>query len=153
MCRGQVASAVVQEAKADSLPLVAAQLAIASALSMSCDAFSPWTSRALASSENPSAVGSLNTVATGAVWSSKMLRMLAANSVALRRRIRRGPGVPLWHALAVGMLVGAGGKATLVMEVGWVSPGVADPMDPADPVDPADPAPGAGLAPGAGAAT
>ena len=77
----QVVSLVVQVANSDSLFAVAAQAAIASALSCSWDAFSSCTSRALASIAKPRLDGSLNTVATGAaaVVSLKMARMLAAN--------------------------------------------------------------------------
>ena len=79
----------------------AAQAAIASALSCSCEAFSSWTSSALASIENPRLVGSLNTVATGAALavSLKMPRMLAANSGPLSRQSLRGPGALLVHSV------------------------------------------------------
>src|SRR5262249_5188850 len=64
-----------QLANDDSLPAEAAQAAIASALSSSCEAFRSCTSSELASTENPSVAGSLNTVATGAAFevSLKML--------------------------------------------------------------------------------
>src|SRR5438477_10228597 len=68
-----------QLANCDSLPAEAAQAAIASALSSSCEAFRSCTSSELASTENPSVAGSLNTVASGAALevSPKMERMLA----------------------------------------------------------------------------
>src|SRR5215831_19701059 len=71
-----------------SLPADAAQAAIASALSSSCEAFRSCTSSELASTEKPSVVGSLNTVATGAALavSPKIEWMLAANSGAESRQ-------------------------------------------------------------------
>src|SRR5437763_15854850 len=64
-----------QLAKDASLPADAAQAVIASALSSSCEALSPCTSKLLASIENPSTAVSLNTVPTGAALdvSPKML--------------------------------------------------------------------------------
>src|SRR5436190_7641150 len=81
----QVESLVVQVANSDSLLALAAQAAIASALSCNWDAFSPWTSKAFASIEKPRLVGSLNTVATGAApaVSLKIARMLAVNWAAV----------------------------------------------------------------------
>src|ERR1022692_1778057 len=97
----------VQVAKIDSLLFAAAQAAIASALSSSCEALSPCTRSEFASIENPSVVGSLNTVPTGAapVGSLKMLWMLAANSGPLSRHSLRGPGALL--------VQGSGGLSTL----------------------------------------
>jgi len=90
----QLASKVVQLANSDSLLLAVAHDAIASALSSSCDAVRPCTSRALASMEKPRLAGSANTVATGAtpLVSWKRLRIVASNWGADRRQILRGPG-------------------------------------------------------------
>ena len=63
---GAPVDVAAQLANCASLPADAAQAAIASALSSSCEAFRSCTRRALASTENPSTAGSLNTVATGA---------------------------------------------------------------------------------------
>ena len=92
-----------QLANCASLPAEAAQAAIASALSSSCEAFRSCTSSALASTEKPSTVGSLNTVATGAASavSPKMVWMLAANSGAVSRQSLRGPGALLVHGSGV----------------------------------------------------
>src|ERR1041384_250249 len=78
----QAASRVEQFPNIVSLFEEEAQAAIASALSCSWEAFSSWTSRALASIENPRLLGSLNTVAIGAAAavSLKIARMLAANA-------------------------------------------------------------------------
>lgn len=64
-----------QLANCASLPADAAQAAIASALSSSCEALRSCTSRLLASIEKPSTDVSLKTVATGAAFavSPKML--------------------------------------------------------------------------------
>src|SRR5947208_12772316 len=95
-------------AKEASLFDEAAQAAIASALSSSCEAFSPWTSSEFASTENPSTDGSLKTVEIGAALdvSPKMLRMLAANSDAVSRQSLRGPGALLVHALGAASVLG-----------------------------------------------
>src|SRR5450432_1055623 len=97
----------VQVAKSDSLLFAAAQAAIASALSSSCEALRPCTKSVFASIEKPSVVGSLNTVPTGAALagSLKMLWMLAANSGPLSRHSLRGPGALL--------VQGSGGLSTL----------------------------------------
>src|SRR6185312_5294565 len=90
-----------QLAKVASLFDEAAQAATASALSSSCEAFSPWTSSELASTENPSTEGSAKTVVMGAAFdvSPKMLWMLLVNSDAVRRQSLRGPGALLVHGL------------------------------------------------------
>src|SRR5665213_580112 len=111
-----------------SWPAEAAQAATASALSSNWEALRPWTSREFASIEKPRAVGSLNTVATGALpaASLKMLWMLAVNSGALRRQTLRGPGALL--------VQGSGGLSALggAMTVG---PASGSPEPPSGPVE------------------
>src|SRR5678815_167521 len=95
----QAESSVEQLPNICSLLADAAQAAIASALSCSCDAFSSWTSSAFASMAKPRLVGSLNTVAIGAAFdvSLKIARMLAANCGPVSRHSLRGPGALLVH--------------------------------------------------------
>ena len=138
----QAASSVEQLPNIVSLLAEAAQAAIASALSCSCEAFSSCTSSALASIENPRLLGSLNTVAIGAAAavSLKMARMLAVSAGALRRQSLRGPGALLLHAIGGvsaclgGVTVGPAPPVPVGLEPAVPDPAPAVPLpDPAVP--------------------
>src|SRR5262245_47720400 len=133
----QVESSVEQLPNIVSLLADAAQAAIASALSCSCEAFSSCTSNACASMANPRLVGSLNTVAIGAAFavSLKMARMLAVNWGPVSRQSLRGPGALLVQASGVASAF-FGGVTTGPPPVPAVLP-----PSPAMPVSPATPEP------------
>src|SRR4051812_45367553 len=95
-------------------------------------------SRALASTEKPRITGSLNTVAMGAAWdvSLNKVRIVAANSAAVRRRSMRGPGTLLVHDFSLGRASGG----VMIAGPPPVPIGVVPP-EPPFAVDPPGPAP------------